>query len=213
MESDPSARWLEWARSLQAMAQTGLTYSADSFDIERYHAIRRIAAEMIAAAAGQSEVPAILGLLEAETGYATPKTDVRGVVFDQDGQLLLVRERSDGRWTLPGGWADVGNTPAENVVREIREESGFETRAVKVLAVYDRDKHTQPPLIWHVYKLFIRCEITGGAAATGGTSETTGVGFFPPDGVPDLSTGRTTASQIARMFAHFRQPELPTDFD
>ena len=213
MSSEPSARWLDWARRLQGFAQTGLTFSTDPFDIERYRAIRQIAAEMIAAAAGSPDVPAVLGLLEAETGYATPKVDVRGVVFDDAGHLLLVRERSDGKWTLPGGWADVGSTPAENVVREIREEAGFETRAVKLLAVYDPRRHPHPPKLHHVYKLFVRCEIIGGTAAGGGTLETAGVEFFPPDRLPELSTQRATASQLARMFEHYRQADLPTDFD
>ena len=214
MSSEPSARWLDWTRRLQGIAQTGLTFTENAFDIERYQAIRRIAAEMIAAAAGSEDVPAVLGLLVAESGYATPKVDVRGVVFNAEGHLLLVRERSDGRWTLPGGWADVGSTPAENVVREIREEAGFETRAVKLLAVYDPSRHPHPPKLHHVYKLFVRCEIIGGAAAAEGTLETAGVGFFPPGGLPpELSSQRATASQLARMFEHYQQADLPTDFD
>ena len=213
MGSEPSARWLDWAHRLQAIAQNGLTFTRDSFDIERYHATRRIAAEMIAASAGSPDVPAVLGLLDGETGYATPKVDVRGVVFDGEGRLLLVRERSDGRWALPGGWADVGSSPAENVVREIREEAGFETRAVKLLAVFDPAKHPHPPKLHHVYKLFVRCEVTGGVAAAEGTLETSEIGFFPPGGLPELSVQRATASQIARMFAHYRQADLPTDFD
>jgi len=117
-----SSPWLEWAKRLQAIAQNGLTFAQDPYDIERYQAIRQIAAEMLAESSGL-ELTAILGLLEQETGYATPKVDVRGVVFRED-KLLLVRERSDGRWTLPGGWADVCASPAENVVREVQEESG-----------------------------------------------------------------------------------------
>ena len=212
MSSEPSARWLDWTHRLQAIAQIGLTFTTDSFDIERYHAVRRIAAEMVAASAGSQDVPAVLGLLEAETGYATPKVDVRGVVFNEEGNLLLVRERSDGKWTLPGGWADVGGTPAENVVREIREEAGFETRAVKLLAVYDPSRHPHPPKLHHVYKLFVRCEIVGGVAAEG-TLETSEVRFFPSGNLPDLSVQRATASQLARMFEHYQRADLPTDFD
>lgn len=204
---------LNWARRLQAIAQTGLTYASDPFDVERYHALRRMAAEM---AAGQERGDAVEWAVEAfarDTGYTTPKVDVRAVVFREDGRLLMVRERSDGGWTLPGGWADVGLTPAENVVREVREESGFEVRATKLLAVYDRDRHPHPPMREAVYKLFIRCERVGGHAASE-TSETTGVDFFAEEELPAvLSDARVTASQIRRFFEHLRQPDLPTDFD
>ncbi len=213
MPPEPSARWLDWAQRLQALAQNGLTFCTSEFDLERYRAVRQVAAEMIAAAADEQEIPRVLGLLVAETGYATPKVDVRGVVFDARGWLLMVRERSDGQWTLPGGWADVGVSPAENVVREIREEAGLKARAVKLLAVYDRNKHPHPSILQHTYKLFIRCEITGGVAAEGGTLETSGVGYFPPDGLPELSANRATASQLARMFEHYARPDLPTDLD
>jgi ADP-ribose pyrophosphatase YjhB (NUDIX family) len=128
--------WLEWARRLNALAQTGLTFAENPYDIERYTAICTIAAEMIAQGAGV-DAGQVLDLLDADAGYATPKVDVRGIVF-RDGKILLVQERSDGLWTLPGGWADVGNSPADAVVREIREESGFENRATKLLALLDQ---------------------------------------------------------------------------
>lgn len=208
----PSLR-LDWARRLQALAQTGLTYAQDPFDIERYVAIRQIAAEIAAGTGAGAEVAAFAAAFERETGYATPKVDVRGAVFDSEGRILLVRERSDGKWTLPGGWADVGVSPAENVTREIFEEAGFRTRALRLLAVYDRSRHEHPPMLHSVYKLFFHCEITGGEAATHGTSETDGVAFFAQGEIPPLSTGRVTAAQIDRFFDHHRQPGLPTDFD
>ena len=142
-------KWLEWAQRLQAVAQTGLTYAKDPFDVERYEAMRELAAEIVATHAGL-EAPNVLDVFADQAGYATPKLDVRGVVF-QNGKLLMVRERDDGKWTLPGGWADVGDSPREAVEREIREESGYETHAVKLLAVVDRLKqgpvaaHEQPP--------------------------------------------------------------------
>jgi ADP-ribose pyrophosphatase YjhB (NUDIX family) len=135
---------------------------------------------------------------------------VRGVVF-RDWKILLVRERSDGLWTLPGGWADVGDSPADAVVREVREESGFETRATKRLALLDRNRHGHPPHVNHIDKLFIRCEIIGGSPTT--SHEIQGVGFFGEDEIPDLSRTRIMPSQIARMFEHDRQPDLPADFD
>ena len=208
MERD--ARWLEWNQRLQAIAQNGLTFARDAYDIERYQAIRQIAAEMLAAGSGLPSA-AVLGILEKETNYATPKVDVRGVVFRED-KLLLVRERSDGKWTLPGGWADVCASPAENVVREIHEESGFLTRATKMLAVFDRSKHPhEPPFAFHVYKIYLLCTIIGGQEAV--SLETDSVGFFGEMEIPELSVDRVTAGQIRRMFEHHRNPGLPTDFD
>jgi ADP-ribose pyrophosphatase YjhB (NUDIX family) len=202
-------RWLRWTRRIAAIAQNGLAYTEGVFDRERYQELRRLAAEMMGAYGG-AEPARLEGLLAAETGYATPKVDVRGVVFDGDA-ILLVKEREDGLWTLPGGWADAGESPSEAVAKEIREESGYRVRPVKLLAVHDRERHGAPPLPWSVYKLFLLCERTGGAPA--GSIETEDVGFFPEDRVPPLSTGRVTAGQIRRMFEHHRHPGWPTDFD
>src|ERR1700722_19083589 len=208
METD--ARWLEWTKRLQAIAQNGLTFARDAYDIERYQAIRQIAAEMLAAGSGLPSA-AVLDILEQETNYATPKVDVRGVVFRED-KLLLVRERSDGKWTLPGGWADVCASPGENVVREVFEESGFVTHAIKILAVLDRSKHPhEPPFPFHVYKIFLLCELTGEEAAI--SNETDSVGFFGEDEIPELSITRVTPPHLSRMFEHHRNPHLPTDFD
>ena len=135
---------------------------------------------------------------------------MRGVVIDRD-KILLVRERRDGRWTLPGGFADVGVSPAENVVKEIREESGYQTRAVKLLAAYDRSRHPHGPYLYHIYKLFFLCELEGGEAQA--SIETSEVGFFAEDDLPSLSTPRVTEGQILRMFEHHRHPEWSTDFD
>jgi len=165
---------------------------------------------MLAEGSGLDQ-PFVLGLLDKETGYCTPKVDVRGVVF-RENKLLLVCERSDGKWTLPGGWADVCASPAENVVREVYEESGFLTRASKILAVYDRSKHShEPPFPFHVYKIFLLCRIHGGAAKV--SEETDSVGFFGENEIPELSVTRITSAQISRMFEHHRNPHLPTDFD
>ena len=135
--------WIAWARRLQAIAQNGLMFSQDPFDRERYEHVRNVAAEILAAFS-DLDTALISHLLSGEQGYATPKVDVRGAVF-RENRVLLVREHSDGLWTLPGGWADVGESPAEAVVREIREESGFETQVCKLVALYDRNKHEHPP--------------------------------------------------------------------
>lgn len=202
--------WLKWAKHLAAISQNGLAYAEDVYDIERYEAIRQIAAEMMSARSGLG-TDVLLTIFAKEDGYATPKVDVRGVVF-QDDRILLVKERIDNGWTLPGGWADPCKSPSENVVREIYEESGFETQAQKLLAVYDRSKHPHKPLMpFHIYKLFFLCEITGGSPQT--SHETTAVDFFAEDQIPKLSVSRVLPHQIARMFEHYRNPDLPPDFD
>src|SRR5262249_827687 len=152
----------------------------------------------------------VKGLFAEQAGYATPKVDVRGAVF-RDDAILLVRERSDGGWTLPGGWADVNDSPGDAVVREIFEEPGYQTRAIKLLALYDRNKHGHPPHPFHAYKIFFQCELIGGEAAT--SHETDEVGFFREDAIPELSLTRVMPQQIARLFAHYRHPRCPTHFD
>jgi ADP-ribose pyrophosphatase YjhB (NUDIX family) len=203
--------WLEWAREVQAIAQTGLAFKPHQYDRERYEALQALAARMMAS---RSDTPAVRieGLFGAQTGYATPKVDVRGAVFDGD-RLLLVREVSDqGRWTLPGGWADVNFTAQENIVREVSEESGFLVKVTKVAAVLDRTRQGHTPQPFSAYKLFFLCDILGGAAAV--SHETSEVAFFAEHELPaDISTERTTLAQLRRMFEHARQPELPTDFD
>ncbi len=202
--------WLIWARALQAIAQNGLTFANDRFDIERYEQIRHVAAEMLAAGSGEP-TPRILELFRQQTGYVTPRVDVRGAVF-RDGGILLVRERKDDRWSLPGGWADVNLPAAANLEREIVEESGYTARAVKLAAVWDRSRHGHlPPHPFHVYKLFFVCQLTGGEPRT--SHETSAVDFFAEDALPDLSVARVTTAQIRRMFEHWRNPGLPTDFD
>lgn len=203
-------QWLELARRFQALAQNGLAYCKDPFDRERYEEIRRLAAEMMATGAGLQETVPILDHFKAEMGYATPKIDVRAAVFDGQ-RVLLVRERKDGLWTMPGGWADVGDAPSVAAVREVKEESGYEVATKKLAAVYDRDKHGHPPMPYHIYKLFFACELCGGAALD--TLETDAVGFFPEDQLPPLSLSRITPVQVKHMFDHYRNPEWPTSFD
>lgn len=207
MSSEP--QWLKIARELRAIAQTGLAFSADGFDHQRYQRLRELAALLLAQGSAV-EHESILELLRQEKGYATPKVDVRGAAF-RDGAVLMVREISDGKWTLPGGWADVNQTAGECVVREIAEESGFKSRALKLAAVYDYQKRNPPRHIDSIYKMFFICEILGGAACP--SDETSEVAFFPRGGLPPLSLGRTTAAQIDRMFEHHEHPELATDFD
>ena len=202
--------WLTIARELQAIAQTGLTFTQDRFDKLRYERLRELAAQLVAEGASV-QVDKVLDLMRGENGYATPKVDVRGAAF-VDGRVLMVRELSDGLWTLPGGWADVNQSGAECVVREIFEESGFHARALKLAGVHDYRKSGHPPrALHHVYKLLFICEITGGVATP--SNETSEVAFFARDSLPPMSLGRTMPNQVERMFQHREQMELPTDFD
>jgi ADP-ribose pyrophosphatase YjhB (NUDIX family) len=206
----PEPKWIRWARELQAIAQTGLHFSESEYDKERYRKILEISTEMFADRSGES-AEMIQKLFENQSGYATPKVDVRGVVF-REGKLLLVQERSDGLWTLPGGWADVNNSPSEAVEREIFEESGFEAKAERLLAVFDRAKqNNDPPFPFHVYKLFILCRLVGGEATT--TFETTGVNFFVENDIPPLSTARTSRNQIQFCFESLNNPGAACWFD
>jgi ADP-ribose pyrophosphatase YjhB (NUDIX family) len=201
---------LQWAQRLQAIAQNGLTYSKDPFDVERFNQVRQIAAEILASGAATTMPEALVDIFKLNFGYATPKVDVRAAVF-QENRVLLVKERSDGHWTLPGGWADIGDAPSVAAVREVREESGYETKVTKLAAVYDRELHDHPPYPFHAYKLFFVCEMVGGAAQT--SLETTAVEFFPEDALPPLSLSRVTPVQVRHMFGHWRHPEWPTSFD
>lgn len=207
MSREPA--WLTIGRELRSIAQIGLTFCRDPFDRQRYERLQELAASVIALGSGRTD-PELLDYIRHDTGYATPKVDVRAAAF-VDGRVLLVREVSDGSWTLPGGWADVNESPAESVVREVREESGFEARAVKLAAVYDYRKRNRLHHLDSIYKLFFICELIGGKAAP--SLETSEVAFFARDDLPPLSTGRTTAEQIDRMFRHAAEPALPTDFD
>lgn len=203
--------WLRWVKSLRAISQTGLHFSRDPFDTERYEQVRGIAAEILAQHSNLSRQE-IVTLDAAETGYATPKVDVRGAAF-RDGRILMVSETGDGgRWTLPGGWADPNETPAEAVAREVFEESGFQVAVRKLAGVYDREKQgLVPPYPFHIYKHFFICEIIGGAARE--SVETGGARFFGLDELPELSVARVSAYLIGRCFEHWRHPDWPADFD
>lgn len=207
MTADPD--WLRWARRIHALAQNGSAYTEGVFDRERYAELKTIAAAMMAAY-GDTAPERVLGLWAMEEGYATPKVDVRAAVF-RDGGILLVRERSDGRWSLPGGWADVGDTPARCVEREVLEEAGLTVRATHLVAVHDGSRNGHPPRPYHVYKLLFLCELVGGVATT--SIETDEVAFFPEDRLPPLSLGRINEAQIALCFRHVRDATIPTEFD
>jgi ADP-ribose pyrophosphatase YjhB (NUDIX family) len=212
LENRDDPDWLVWARELLATAQSGMTFAKDPYDRERYEGVRRLGVRILAAHTGTSS-DRIESLFASETGYATPKIGVRGAVFDADGRLLMVRESADHhRWTLPGGWAEVNQTPAESVVREIFEESGYRAQPLKLAAVWDRARQPHAPSPYSVVRMFFICALRGGTPRT--SLETSGHGWFHEPEVPgDLSLVRTQPHHIARMFAHWREPGLPTEFD
>ncbi len=197
-----AAKWLAFAKRLQALAQSGLTYAENMYDVERYEELRDISVQILQEISGE-EPEKIRALFTNETGYQTPKVDVRAVVFEA-GKILLVHEKIDNCWSLPGGWADVGYSPTEVAVKETREEAGLEVKAVRLLAVLDKKHHPHPPSPYHVYKIFILCRNIGGALQQG--SETQGVGFFDRHHLPELSVERNTLSQMQLLFSFLDNP-------
>ncbi|MBV8778101.1 MAG: NUDIX hydrolase [Alphaproteobacteria bacterium] len=204
---DPA--WLGIARELQSLAQSGLYYSKDKFDTQRYERVRELTAEMMAMGSGAT-VAQIMELFRQDLAYGTPRVGVRAAAF-RDDRVLMVREWNDGRWALPGGWADVNRTASECIEREVWEETGFTARAVKLCGLWDRRRHGAPPAPITIYNLYFLCEITGGAPRP--SVETSEIGFFAEDELPELSPLRVQQRLIHRMFAHHRQPDLPTEFD
>lgn len=203
-------QWLRWARELQALAQTGSHFATSDYDRERYQRISEIAAEIFAKQ-GDIEGSKIRSIFAAQSGYATPKVDVRAAVF-RDRKILLVQERSDGLWTLPGGWADVNDSPSEAIEKEVVQESGFKVHAQRLLAVFDRAKHPHsPPFPFHIYKMFFLCGIEGGEATP--STETSGVEFFAREALPPLSLSRITTEQIRFCFEAGLETIRPTTFD
>jgi ADP-ribose pyrophosphatase YjhB (NUDIX family) len=201
---------LEWARSLQAIAQSGLAWEPSIYDGERYEAVRRVAAEMLSESDGV-DVQDVEGLFAGQTGHATPKLDIRGAVFRNDA-ILLVEEATDNGWSLPGGWVDVGESPSEAVVREVLEESGYRTRASKLIGLYDRNRHAYTPHVWHIWKALFLCELLDDEQAELG-AETLRAKFFARDELSGLQYSRASEWHIERCFAHREEPGLPAEFD
>ncbi|HEY6795543.1 MAG TPA: NUDIX hydrolase N-terminal domain-containing protein [Kineosporiaceae bacterium] len=200
--------WLGWSRELHSIAQAGLTYAENAFDVQRYRRLREIAADLAAALSDGPPDPVRMALV-GETGYLTPKLDVRAAVVDDDGRVLLVREAADGRWALPGGWADVNEGLISGAVREVREESGYRVEATRLLGIYDKRSWGAPPSPLFTLTSVVACRLLGGEATP--SVETTQVGWFRRDALPELSTGRTPIPLLARVFAHHDDPTLPQD--
>ena len=209
MTDNGSPRWLEWAREIQALSQTGLTYSENDYQTQRYRRLTEIAAEIIESHTDLLKEPVLADFL-VQPGYATPKVDVRGAVI-RDDKILLVQERADERWCMPGGWADVGDLPSEMVAREVWEESGFNVVARKVIGVYDANRSGVPIEFYHAYKLVFLCDIIGGQARP--SNETLAVDFFRLDDLPPLSAARTNERHLAEVYAHLQDRHRPAAFD
>ena len=209
MTGGSNPRWLDWAREIQSLAQTGLAFTKSPYDRLTFGRLSDIAAEIVAEHA-RLDAEEIKRVFSLEPGYATPKVDIRAAVV-RDGRILLVREKSDGRWAMPGGWADVGDRPSETAVRETLEESGFAVRAIRLVGAFDANRGEFASVFFHAVKLVFLCDLLGGEAAP--SMETTEVGFFDFDDLPPLSEQRTNQRHLDEVRAHLRDPFRPAAFD
>jgi len=209
--SSSTPNWLAWARKIQAISQIGLTYAEIQYDRDRYEQLAELAAEIVAVYSG-GDAAAIRQSINVQPGYVTPKVDVRGACF-RDGKVLLVREKADGKWCLPGGWADVGDVPSESAAREVREEAGYDCQPRKLIGVFDanRDVPGETLEFGHGYKLVFLCDLTGGDGVH--DHEILEVGFFGAGEIPSLSTARTDPRVLAECFAHAHDAARKTFFD
>lgn len=196
--------WIALSRELKSIAEAGLRFSEGPFDLERYRRLHELASLPMQAAVPEFKWP-------IEFGYATPKVDVRAAVFDENKRILLVQEASSGLWTLPGGWADLNGSPAENAAKEVREESGMEVEAIKLIACWDKDRQGHPRQPEHIYKLVFLCRLTGGSLTT--SHETTGADFFAAENLPPLCPHRAAPHYLDLAWEHAENTALPTVFD
>ncbi|MBN1536065.1 MAG: NUDIX hydrolase N-terminal domain-containing protein [Anaerolineales bacterium] len=202
-------RWLTWAREIQALAQTSYHFSENDFQRQRNQRLMEIAAEIIGEYSHLEIVP-LVDAFNAQVGYATPHIDVRGAVI-RDGKLLMVKENQDGGWTMPGGWADVGDVPSEAAEREVWEEAGFRVQARKVVGVYDANR-VGPLEVFHAFKIVFLCDILSGEARP--SNETSEVAFYGEDEIPAVLSGeRTKPRHIADVFKAYKDPGCLSAFD
>lgn len=209
MAGDPNPRWLDWAREIQSLAQTGLAFTKSHYDRLSFDRLSAIAAEILAEHS-QLDPAEIKRVFSLEPGYATPKVDVRAAVV-RNGRILLVQEQADGKWSMPGGWADVGDRPSETAERETLEESGFVVRATKLVGAFDANRGKKASMFFHAVKLIFLCDLVGGEARS--SMETLAVDFFDFDSLPPLSEQRTNQRHLDEIRAHLHDPLRPTAFD
>jgi ADP-ribose pyrophosphatase YjhB (NUDIX family) len=202
---------LNYIETVLGVAQIGLTYSKDEFDIERFIKLRQLSADLIAKLEHQ-EVEKAANWIAYDENYATPKVDVRALIYDESGKVLLVQEKSDGLWTLPGGWCDMGESPGASIVREVEEETGLKVEAIRLVALFDKLKHDHPPQIPHTYKCFFLCDHRAGTIVSE-TNETLACAYFAVDELPPLSLHRVTSSQLVNLTNHIKSGKEICLFD
>ncbi len=201
--------WLTIAKKINSIAQTGLAFTKDKFDKERYNELLDLSIQILKNIT-EIDSQKLKFVFNRDIGYQTPKVGIRAVVF-KDEKILLVKERMDNKWCMPGGYADTGMTPGEIAVNEVKEESGYDVRPIRILGLIDYNKHQERPFPFDLYQLFMECEITGGEATAG--IETSEVGFFDINNLPELSVRRVTKDQILKMYELFKNKELEPIFD
>ncbi len=209
MKEKTSPKWLEWAQEIQQLCQTGLAFSVSEYDSQRYKRLTELAAEITASHSGISKEEITENFL-AHPGYATPKVDIRAAIIENNN-ILLVQEKMDNKWAMPGGWADVGEAPATAIIRETKEESGLEVIPNKIIGVYDANRNGRPLEFFHAYKIVFLCETLGGSLKA--RAETIAVDYFRFEDLPELSTARTNTKHIEDVHKHLNNPALPTIFD
>lgn len=208
MNKNQQPEWLEWAKELQFIAQAGLTYSKDAFDIERFERIREISAEIVSRQTGLP-LEKVKDLFCNEEGFQTPKLDTRAAIF-KDNKILLVKEKN-GTWSLPGGWVDVNQTIKSNTIKEVKEEAGLDVEATRIIAVQDRNLHNLPPYAYNVCKVFVLCEAQGGDFQP--NIETIESGYFSLDEIPPLAEEKNNKEQIEMCFAAYQDKDWVVQFD
>jgi ADP-ribose pyrophosphatase YjhB (NUDIX family) len=202
-------KWLEWAIRLQSIAQAGITFGQNQYDLDRYLQIRNLSVEILHEYTEVSHKK-IRDLFASETGYQTPKVDIRASVF-KDNKILMVREKIDGAWSLPGGWADVNSSVSESAARECLEEAGARVKPKRIIAIHQADRHYDFNYPYTIYKIFVECELIGNNFQD--NTETLEAGFFPVDSLPPLSTERNTMEQIEMCFEAKKHKLFETLFD
>lgn len=209
MNNNSNSKWLDWAREIQQLCQTGLAFSESEYDTDRYKRLMEIAAEITAEHININKHE-LLETFYAPRGYATPKIDIRAAIINDKG-ILLVQEKMDYRWALPGGWADVGEAPSDAIIRETREETGLDVAPTKIIGVYDANRYGRPLEFFHAYKIVFLCKIKGGILQT--SDETIAVKYHPFKRLPELSKSRTDHNHINDIKSVLADPTLPTIFN
>lgn len=209
MEMIYMERWLKWAMEIQSLAQSGLAYTQNKYDIERYERLREISAEILSEKTSLN-LDKVKNLFCNEKGYQTPKLDTRAAIF-KGNKILLVHE-NNGTWALPGGWCDVLESVKSNTEKEVKEETGLDAKAVKIISIQDRNKHNKPVYAYGVCKVFVLCDILGGEFIE--NIETTGIQYFSLDNLPsNLAEEKSNKEQIEMCFNAYYDKNWQTQFD